>query len=962
MGIERLRVSDSDPFFNASKWNGALEFSQHFENMIGAMLGNKFKGIYKPENSYEKGDYVWFNNECYIITDKNALFVEKEQLDNSVSSYYKDGGYFILRDNKINFYKDGVFTILNITNIDDFVYNDTKPYFFGYKNTDNGTRIYKIPLEGKVEIVNSNFQTNVKGMALDDFYGYVITEDNQINKFSLDDPSKSTVHENVSFTSNHDIVCIDVSNKFIYALNSNCDFMIINKDGGVVKTVNIRKYITSPNLAKFTVTDNDSVVVTNGSSDINVFMIDNENNVRFSYSMVIGIGRINKISYANSYLAMSSDSVVAHTLSSEYQLEIASMRKLISNISTIEIKNAILSLDFGRGQLVSNGETVIEPKSFSMDHNLTSNGIYNDGVNLVHFVGNRGIQLHGSTLKYDLTDLLNKVIICEFDSASNGNFLSIPVGGRSVSLKASNSVINGNFKTAYTIEENSVKVIVSKIDKIVERFEIPINGQLSNETILSSTSSVVLSKILIIPITEKPNIDFLLNCSYVIPDYYKNDFLPTPTNNKNGVRFLKPSNKSIINTEAGIKVNFSSDMNLNDNEIGLSTAGAKEMYDFIVKMQKDVEEKYSKKDHKHNFKELLEIPISALNNKKGIVSLSNSYQSDSESEAATPKAVKTSYDKAVAAENLAKTKLNSTPGGTDSFYLGYSAMVSGDVLNVFKTGKTGSFNGTNLSNAMPWGTNSWKYYNVNSHDNKAGYSGIVSMDFDGNEMAYTCISNGRLMPWKRVWSSANFDPNSKSDNHSHPYLSSNGGTLSGNLRVSNQLAIGKAGGHDSWITFDAQSNDPGYIRHHENNNSSIMFHSVSDDRGRTDYFSWGSTPGGNYSQCAYMYTDGYFHTDGDIHASGDITAFSDFRLKENIVTIENALDLTKQLNGVIFNRKDNGLKQTGLIAQDVLRVMPEAVTMNEEGYYSVNYGSLVGLLVESIKELQEKINKLENKK
>ncbi|MGL6130355.1 MAG: tail fiber domain-containing protein, partial [Fusobacteriaceae bacterium] len=477
-----------------------------------------------------------------------------------------------------------------------------------------------------------------------------------------------------------------------------------------------------------------------------------------------------------------------------------------------------------------------------------------------------------------------------------------------------------------------------------------------------SSGNVVLSKLILSNKIEKTTIDFLLNCSYVISDHYKNDFLPIPNNNQNGARFIKGSDKSIINTENGIKVNFSADSNLNDNEIGLNTAGGKRLFDLIQNIKNEVDNNFSRKDHKHKFAELQEVPLADVNGTKGIVSLNNSHVDSNQSTAASSLAVKTVNDGVIEATRIANTKLASAPGTTSSFYLRHSAGISGDLAQVLKDGKTGMFNGNGLTNGLPWGSHPFKYYFANSHANSAGYTGIIGLDFDGAEMGYTSVCNGAFKPWRRLWSSANFDPNTKSDNHSHPYLSSSGGTLGGNLRVNGgYLDIAKSG-TNSMIRFDAQSNDPGYILHYESNNSSNMRFCVSDDRARQDYFSWGSSQGGGYSQCAYMYTDGYLHTDSDIHSSGNIVAFSDRRLKENIIKIEKPLEITEQLNGVIFDRIDNGIRQTGLIAQDVLKVLPEAVTEDDKGYYSVNYGSLVGLLVESIKELKARVIELENKK
>ena len=101
---------------------------------------------------------------------------------------------------------------------------------------------------------------------------------------------------------------------------------------------------------------------------------------------------------------------------------------------------------------------------------------------------------------------------------------------------------------------------------------------------------------------------------------------------------------------------------------------------------------------------------------------------------------------------------------------------------------------------------------------------------------------------------------------------------------------------------------------------------------------------------------------GHLTASGDITAFSDARLKTNVAVIDDALSKVQAINGVTFNRTDInvGRKQTGLIAQELQKVLPEAVVENDDGILTVAYGNVVGLLVQAIKELQSEVEVLKN--
>lgn len=99
---------------------------------------------------------------------------------------------------------------------------------------------------------------------------------------------------------------------------------------------------------------------------------------------------------------------------------------------------------------------------------------------------------------------------------------------------------------------------------------------------------------------------------------------------------------------------------------------------------------------------------------------------------------------------------------------------------------------------------------------------------------------------------------------------------------------------------------------------------------------------------------------GNTTSTGNLTAYSDIRLKKDIELIPDALDKVCALRGVTYERIDSGERQTGVIAQEVQAVLPEAVmTMTDEQQtLSVAYGNLVGLLIEAIKELKAEVDVL----
>ena len=93
------------------------------------------------------------------------------------------------------------------------------------------------------------------------------------------------------------------------------------------------------------------------------------------------------------------------------------------------------------------------------------------------------------------------------------------------------------------------------------------------------------------------------------------------------------------------------------------------------------------------------------------------------------------------------------------------------------------------------------------------------------------------------------------------------------------------------------------------------------------------------------------------------TGASDERIKTNISTIENALEKTLLLRGVNYNdiRIEPDKLRMGLIAQEVELIIPEVVHTDEKTTMkSIEYQNIVGLLVEAIKELNNKVTNLEN--
>jgi hypothetical protein len=93
---------------------------------------------------------------------------------------------------------------------------------------------------------------------------------------------------------------------------------------------------------------------------------------------------------------------------------------------------------------------------------------------------------------------------------------------------------------------------------------------------------------------------------------------------------------------------------------------------------------------------------------------------------------------------------------------------------------------------------------------------------------------------------------------------------------------------------------------------------------------------------------------GNVTFAGNVTGYSDARIKTDVKTIDNALDKIRNLRGVSFRRTDSDDRSTniGVIAQEILEVLPEVVSQDASGMYNVAYGNMAGLFIEAIKQQQ----------
>jgi hypothetical protein len=106
--------------------------------------------------------------------------------------------------------------------------------------------------------------------------------------------------------------------------------------------------------------------------------------------------------------------------------------------------------------------------------------------------------------------------------------------------------------------------------------------------------------------------------------------------------------------------------------------------------------------------------------------------------------------------------------------------------------------------------------------------------------------------------------------------------------------------------------------------------------------------------------NGYkLYVSGTIYATGNITANSDLTLKKNLTIIDNAVDKLMQLNGYAYQWKEDDSHQYGVIAQEVEKILPYAVSTGTDGIKGVSYNQIIPVLIEAVKEQKTKIENLE---
>ncbi|MCD8497416.1 MAG: tail fiber domain-containing protein [Alphaproteobacteria bacterium] len=179
-----------------------------------------------------------------------------------------------------------------------------------------------------------------------------------------------------------------------------------------------------------------------------------------------------------------------------------------------------------------------------------------------------------------------------------------------------------------------------------------------------------------------------------------------------------------------------------------------------------------------------------------------------------------------------------------------------------------------------------------------------------------------------------------------------GGTTTGTLYSSNASGYGyigsEGGSTGAYMRFDGTpASSAGNIY--------VNLLGTWEYRFNVGYFGPYATNLNDLGSSTVRWKDGYFA--GNVNAAAYLHT-SDERLKKDIVDIDDPLALINSLRGVHYKWKESDKPAYGLIAQEVEKVMPDAVNTDGQGMKAVEYDQVIGPLIEAVKAQQKEIEAL----
>lgn len=623
--LQAFEVSKNDPYFTADKWNETLNYSKCFEKMISGILGNKFKGIYKPFEKYNLYDYVWFNNDYYQIIEEKANTVELLEKENYNNFYYNcPGNYIGINNNKkiVNIIDQNEYELSNLEFDNFYLFGDE---LIAIKNEN----LYKINIITKItKPINYIFSRKIKDVKKDKFQIYMVSDKCIEVGNSINDDLTET---KVLYNSDINISDIAINEHEILVLKNNNIVDIINKSNGqLISSFEITQHIEHSKV-KILSPDNYSLIIYDGTQLIMFF----NNNGQYVYSgnaknAYLSYG-VTSLTNRNGYICATNNAGATTYLANRYNLEKVNISSLLINNVNIDKSFVDEYIDYSKGQF--------ETEKLKPEYTKIS-AVNDKGLNIT------------DNFSYNFNNFLNKSIQVNIECSKQlkEKICSIYIGAKLCEISIDTQIGKNIFFVDF--EETSYRLTTFNGDvKTVETFNYS-SSTTQNKIVFNSKSGYILNSFIIfnsiIPFHKKDYFRQNSIQSFDIQPSIKSYPFSYVKTDEDGNININIVDQSILKNEKGYKVNLSDKLTDSNIDVGLNLKGAKTLWDKVVSEVNRLTNSLAPKSHRHEWQEIDSIP-SATTSNKGIVQLSNSVIGSSETTAASEKAVKISKDAADAA-------------------------------------------------------------------------------------------------------------------------------------------------------------------------------------------------------------------------------------------------------------------------------------------------------------------------
>lgn len=289
------------------------------------------------------------------------------------------------------------------------------------------------------------------------------------------------------------------------------------------------------------------------------------------------------------------------------------------------------------------------------------------------------------------------------------------------------------------------------------------------------------------------------------------------------------------------------------------------------------------------------------------------------------------------------------PSGSDKMYITAGGNVGiGNTSAAYPLDVTGA---ARISGVLYGGGATSTYGSMTIDGAKNGWSGINFKNGGTNiktfmiQPSYSGVFNQADNAWDWLWT------NGTLSNGTVPAANIGAGTFSDGMTfaegpyTNSWFRVNGSGGI-YWQAYGGgwYMSDSTWIRSY---NNKYTFMSAGFDTSGASGVGCGGGLGGGYT----FRTCGISNTTGDAYAA-NFYHNSDARLKDNIQASA-GLEVVMKMQGVTFTWKKDGVKSAGVIAQEVEKIMPEAVNVKPDGFKAVSYDTLIAPIIEAIKDLKK---------